>query len=161
MASGKRHAAKPPSGHTGHQKELKERDARIKELEERMRYLQADFENYRKGLDRQRSELEARASESIITDLLCVLDDLQHAISRSGSERKHLEAVHSRIMGALEKRGLRPIEARGRMFDHYYHEAVMSRKSDKKEGTILEEFQRGFMLNSRVIRHSKVSVARA
>ncbi len=135
-------------------------DSRVKELEDRIIHIQADFENYRKRLEKQKAESEARASESIIRDLLEVVDDFMHAISKAGDDCEGFKRIYDKFMHVMGKHGLKPIEAKGNPFDHYYHEAVMSQKSDKEEGTVIEELQKGFMLNSRVIRHSKVKVAK-
>jgi len=133
---------------------------RVKELEERIIRMQADFDNYRKSLDRQKSEYEARASEKVIRDMLEVVDDIMAATGNTGKDGEGLKRIYEKLMSVLGKHGLRPIEAKGRPFDHYYHEAVMSQKSGEKEGTVLEELQKGFMLNSRVLRHSRVKVAK-
>jgi len=133
---------------------------RVKELEDRIIHIQADFDNYRKSLDKQKSENEKRASEMIISDLLEVIDDFMYAINNAGSEGEGLKRIYDKLISILAKHGLKPIEAKGKPFDHYYHDAVISEKSDNDEGTIIEEFQKGFMLNSRVIRHSKVKVAK-
>ncbi len=162
MAGKKRAGTPEGQGSKGKGTSSPGHDTRVRELEDRMLRMQADFDNYRKSLDRQRCEHEERASEVIIRDLLCVVDDFMNAIckARSDSEKEGLERLFSKLMSVLGRHGLRPIEAVGKLFDHYYHEAVMSQKSEKEEGAVLEEFQKGFMLNSRVLRHSRVKVAK-
>jgi molecular chaperone GrpE len=140
--------------------EVAERDRKISELEEKIRYLMADFENYKKQLDKERSNIQDNASQKIIQGLLSYLDDMEQAIERAGHEKPGLELLHKKIVSILKSHNLRPIEAKGKQFDPYYHEAIMSEKSDARDGMILEEFQRGYMLNSSVIRHSKVKVAK-
>lgn len=135
-------------------------ESRIRELEDRIVRIQADFENYRKSLEKQRAEYESRASERIMSDLLDVVDDLTHAARNAGDEGRGFRLILDKLMAVLGRHGLRPIETKGKPFDHYYHEAVMSQKSEEEEGTVLEELQKGFMLNSRVLRHSKVKVAK-
>ncbi len=136
------------------------KEGRVKELEDRIIRMQADFENYRKCLEKQKSESESRASEKIIIDMLEIVDDFMHAISKAGAEGEGLKRIYDKLMSTLGKHGLKPIQAKGKPFDHYYHEAIISQHSDEKEGTVIEELQRGFMINSRVIRHSNVKVAK-
>lgn len=144
-----------------HEKVLKEKEEKINELEERVKYLQAEFDNYRKQLDKEKKAHSERASEGIILDLLEIVDDLEQAVKNSeGPEKEGLKIFYDKIIRLLEKKGLEPIEAKGKPFDQYYHEAVLGEESDQEEGTVLEELQKGYMLNSVVIRHSKVKVSR-
>jgi molecular chaperone GrpE len=140
-------------------KELAEKESRIHELEDRIRYMQADFDNYRKHLNKQACELEKNANERLIVDMLEILDDLEQALEKSGPEREGLRMLFTKLMDVLKKHGLKPIESRGRDFDPYYHEAMMMEKSSREKGKVLEEFQKGYMLNSRVIRHTKAKVS--
>ena len=130
------------------------------ELESRLKYLQADFENYRKNLDKEKAEFEKSANESLVRELLAVIDDFERVLQNAKEDKPGLEMVFRNFTGILEKKGLKKIEALGKPFDPYYHEAMISEKSDRPEGTILEELQNGYMLNSKVIRHSKVKVAK-
>ncbi len=138
------------------------RDRRIRELEERIKYLQAEFENYRKALDRQRESLENEVAASLVRDLLPFLDDLESAAEKAGSKeaRKGYEAMLSKLLSILSSRGLKRIDALGKRFDPYFHEAVSVIESESPDGTVVKEFQKGYTFNSVVIRHSKVGIAR-
>jgi len=140
--------------------QLKEQLQEQKDLAEKyleqLQYLQADFENYRKIAEKQNIEIVKRANEHLISHLLTVLDDFDEVIAKSKDEG--IKSVHKKFTRVLADAGLKPIDAEGK-FDHYYHEAIASEKSKKEEGTILEVLQKGYMLNDRVIRHSKVKVS--
>ena len=127
-----------------------------------LQYLQADFENLQKRLARETTEIIAYASEDLISQLLPVLDSLEKAIEAEKDCKlsKGFTSLHQQLYGILEKNGLKRIKAVGEKFDQYYHEALLTEKSQKEEGTILEELQAGYMLNNKVIRHSKVKVSR-
>jgi molecular chaperone GrpE len=144
------------------EKELKKKSKQIEELESRIRYLQADFENYRKQIDKEKEEFERQANERLIKEMLGITDDFERAVERIKDKqtKEGMEMILKNMMNLLEKKGLKRIEALGKKFDPYYHEALLSEKSDKEEGTILEELQKGYMLHSKVIRHSKVKVAK-
>lgn len=143
------------------QREVEEKARLAEERLNQLRYLQADFDNYRKSLDREKEQIIELANESLIKELLVVLDDFERALQsmKEGKDKEGLLMLYKNFYKILENHGLRPIEALGRKFDPYYHEAVLREKSDREEGTILEELQRGYMLKSKVIRHSKVKVA--
>ncbi|MFH0956462.1 MAG: nucleotide exchange factor GrpE [Candidatus Aenigmatarchaeota archaeon] len=139
-----------------------EREKDISELSERMQYLQADFENYKKHMDRQKEESEKRANEGLITEMLPVLDALEAAIEKdkNAQDKEGIELIQRNLLSVLGKRGLRRIEAAGEKFDPYYHEALMSAPSEAEEGIVIEELQKGYTLNGAVIRHSKVRVSK-
>jgi molecular chaperone GrpE len=143
------------------QKELEEKARLAEERLSQLRYLQADFENYRKNLDRERETIIELANENLIKDLLVVLDDFERALQSVENEKNKegLTMLHKNFLKILEKHGLRKIEALGKKFDPYYHEAFLKENSDKEDGIILEELQKGYMLKSKVIRHSKVKVS--
>ncbi|MEM4662551.1 MAG: nucleotide exchange factor GrpE [Candidatus Diapherotrites archaeon] len=141
------------------EKELAEKSALAEERLNQIKYLQADFENYRKGLEREKDEAIKRASEVIIRDLLPLIDDLENALKNSKEENQGLKLVFDKLMKICEKHGLKKIKALGKKFDPYHHEVIQKEISDKEEGTIIEEFQSGYMLNSKVIRPSKVKIA--
>jgi molecular chaperone GrpE len=153
-------------------KELQENiDALRKELEEKgklaedrlnqLKYLQADFDNYRKNFERERENIVRLANEGLISDLLVVVDDFERALSimKDGKDKDGVKMVYGNLIKILENQGLRPIETSGKKFDPNFHEVLCKEVCDKDDGLILEELQRGFMLKSRVIRPSKVKIA--
>ncbi|OYT42461.1 MAG: nucleotide exchange factor GrpE [Candidatus Altiarchaeales archaeon ex4484_43] len=143
-------------------KTKKELEAELKEKEEDILRLRADFENYRKQLNREKEEFAKIANEKLITQLLDVVDNFERAISTINDKEtmKGIKMVYRQFYKILEENGLKKIEALGKKFDPYYHEVLMREESDKEDGTIIEEFQTGYMLKEKVIRHSKVKVAK-
>lgn len=147
-------------------KELEERNKQIEDFRNRMKYLQADFENYEKRIAKEKEELKRSAKEPLILRFLCVYEDLERAL-RNGSKGdkeallKGVEMTYQQLKKALEEEGVTEIKAVGEKFDPYKHEALMNEeKKDFDEGTVLEEFQKGYMLKDKVIRYSKVKVSK-
>ncbi len=144
---------------------VKELEGELKGYKERLLRLQAEFENYKKQLDRQKGEFAERANESLIKDLLGVLDDFERALmekQKKGDKEllRGLELIYKNLFKVLEERGLKPIEVSGKKFDPYYHEVLLQEDSSKEGGVILEELQKGYLLNGKIIRHSKVKVSK-
>jgi molecular chaperone GrpE len=131
-----------------------------------LRYLQADFENYKKRVVREKEDVVRYANEGLIVELIEVYENLERAVANAkksgdGQMARGLEMIYAQMASTLTKHGLKPIEAVGKMFDPHLHEAMMQEVSqDVEEGTILDEFQRGYMLHSKVIRYAKVKVSK-
>jgi molecular chaperone GrpE len=147
---------------------LKEEAAKAKEYWDRLLRLQADFENTRKRLDRDKQEFMRFANEGIILELLNILDDLERTVELAQSKHEDLptflkgvEMVLVHLYEMLKEQGIKPIEAAGKIFDPSYHEALMQvENNDLPEHTIVEELQKGYMLNDRVIRTTKAKVTK-
>ena len=142
--------------------ELDEKDQKIAELTDTLKRLQAEFENFKKRNDKERVEFVKYAHADIISQLLPVLDSFELALKNTADKDKLIEGIkmiHAQLYSTLEALGLHPIKATGEKFDPYRHEVLMKQESDKPEDTILEEFQKGYMLNDKVIRHSKVKIS--
>lgn len=133
-----------------------------KELIDTLQHLQAEFENYKKRIDRQNQDFCRFANKELILKLLPLLDNFELAFKNSENTKefiKGVELIFSQFMDILEKEGIKKIETQDQKFDPYLHEALMQDKQEaKEEGIILEEFQKGYILDSQVIRHSKVKV---
>jgi molecular chaperone GrpE len=128
-------------------------------------YLRADLENYKKRAAREREEYVKYANESLILELLDAYENLERALAAvkkaDASTAKGLEMVYSNMKSVLEKHGLKAIKSVGEAFDPYLHEAMMQEvNNDLDEDTILEEIQRGYTLNMKVIRYAKVKVSK-
>lgn len=136
----------------------KELEQRLKELTLLLKRVQADFENYKKRVEREKIEAARYACTSFITKLLPVVDSFEQAINTCSDEG--IKMIYSQLMDVLCKEGLRRIECIGKTFDPYLHEALLHVVSDKKPGTIIEELQCGFMFDDMVLRHAKVKVAK-
>ena len=127
----------------------------------------AEFDNYRKRVDRDRQSLSDAAAASMIEELLPLMDDLERALKvEAGAEggdayRRGVELIHRQLGEILRKRGVRPVEAIGVDFDPHYHQAVMYEPAEgRREGEVIEEFRRGYMLGDRLLRPSMVKVAK-
>ena len=141
--------------------ELEETRRERDEYIDALRRLKAEFENSRKRQEREMSRLLETASERLVVELLPVLDNLDRALEAEGNIREGVRATREQLADALGKEGLLPVSSDGQPFDPNVHEAVMGQPSDEhEEGTILQTFQRGYLLNGKPIRAAKVVVAR-
>lgn len=143
------------------QKELEEKTKLAEERLNQLKYLQADFDNYRKNFEKEKEKIIGLANENLIKELLIIVDDFERALQLIENEKNKegLIMLHRNFLKVLENHGLKKIEALGKKFDPHYHEALLKEKSDKEDGVVLEEIQPGYILKSKVIRHSKVKVA--
>lgn len=125
-----------------------------------LRRLKAEFENSRKRQERERERIYQTAAERLISELLPVLDNLDRALEHEGDIREGVQATRDQLSDVLAREGLLPVASDGQHFDPNVHEAVMSQPSDEhEEGTIIQTFQRGYVLNGKPIRPAKVVVA--
>lgn len=138
-------------------KELKATSILAAERLTQLQYLQADFDNLRKQCAKEKAEYIKCANENIIVDLLSFLDGFEKALEVEKSEG--LKNLYQQFCTILKQHGLKKIDAVGKKFDPYLHEVLIKEKSEKEEGTILEELQQGYLLNSKVIRPSKVKIS--
>jgi molecular chaperone GrpE len=128
---------------------------------------QADFENYRKRVERERAQERHRGAELLIEQVLPVLDAFDLALSgQSGAAspeyRKGFEIIRAQLWNALAKQGLQPIEAVGKPFDPNLHHAIENvPTAAQPEGTVVGEMQTGYMFHGRVLRPAMVRVASA
>src|SRR5215471_3303156 len=127
----------------------------------------AEFDNYRKRTERERLQLSEAAAADLLTELLPLVDDLERALKADGGDatdavRKGVELIHRHLLDILRKRGVKPIEALGADFDPHFHNAVVHEAADgRREGEVIEEFGRGYMLGDRLLRPAMVKVAKA
>lgn len=149
------------------QKELDNVKKQLEEEKDRYLRLNAEFDNFRKRILKEREEFIKYANEKLILELIDVLESLERGIENTKKANNKdkliegMELVYKQFKNVLEKNGLTPIKVLGEKFDHYKHEAMMQTITDEcDEGTILEEFARGYMLNGKVIRYSKVRVSK-
>ncbi|MBI1935387.1 nucleotide exchange factor GrpE [Candidatus Woesearchaeota archaeon] len=143
-------------------KQIEEKSHKIDELTDTLKRLQAEFENFKKRTEKEKSEFMKYSSAMIISQILPVLDSFEIALKNASDKEKFIDGmkmIYAQLHSVLEKEGLRPIHAAGGIFDPYKHEVLMKEESDKPEGTILEEFQKGYMLNDKVLRFSKVKIS--
>jgi molecular chaperone GrpE len=127
----------------------------------------AEFDNYRKRTERERIQLSEAAAADLLTELLPLVDDMERALKADpGGDageavRKGVELIHKQMLEMLRKRGVRPIEALGADFDPHFHMAVAHDPAEgRREGEVIEEFRRGYMLGDRLLRPAMVKVAK-
>lgn len=141
--------------------ELAEAKAEAEKYLDMARRLQADFDNFRKRTQRENEEYRKFACSSVLSDLLTIVDDLDRALEHAGEETefvKGIRGVRANMMKVLEANGLTEIPADGK-FDPDCHEALCTVDGDE-DGDIAEVFQKGYMLNGKVLRYSKVKVTK-
>ena len=142
---------------------LKEKEA----LYDRLLRTTAEFDNYRKRVERERRELSEYAAADVLTDLRAIVDDFERALevptdAQADSYRQGIELIHKQMLDLLRKRGVRPIDAVGTDFDPNFHQAVIHEVSpDHREGEVMQELRRGYMLGERLLRPAMVKVAKA
>jgi len=145
-------------------KEIGQLKARVAELEDSLLRQRAEFENYRKQLDREKEEFMRCANERLIIELLEVADNFERALpllrKKDAEGAQGMEMIYAQLMKTLERFGVRPVEAAGKKFDPYHHEAFLQQETDGPDGVVLEELQKGYRLNDKVIRHAKVKVSK-
>jgi molecular chaperone GrpE len=141
--------------------ELDEKTLLAEERLNRLKYLQSDFDNYRKWSEKEKAAIIVLANENLITDLLVILDDFERALPSLGQEknREGILMVQKKLQKILAGYGLNPIECLGKKFDPNLHEVLCREQSDREPDTILSEIGRGYQLKSKTIRPSKVLIA--
>ena len=127
----------------------------------------AEFDNYRKRVERERQSASESAAASLIKELLPLLDDLERALKAdtageaAEAYRRGVELIHRQLMDVLRKRGVRQIEALGVDFDPHQHQAVSyDAAPGHRDGEVVEEYRRGYMLGDQLLRPSMVKVAK-
>jgi molecular chaperone GrpE len=145
---------------------LEESGRLASEYLDHLQRLQAEFDNYKKRVDREKKELIEYASAELVSELIDIMENLERGVeSAKGSDDidsivKGMEMVSTQLKDILGSRGLRPIEAVGKKFDPHYHEAMMMTPTDEYPyNTVIEEFQQGYMIKDKVIRYSRVRVS--
>lgn len=151
--------------------ELKRLEGEVRELKDSLARRQADFENYRKRMERERSETFNRVVVDIAAKLLPVLDNLKRALETEASveasesdEFRHflsgVDLIYKQLYGVLDALGVKPVPAEGEQFDPNVHEAVVTEFTDDYEpDTVIQEIVRGFRVGDKLIRPSLVKVA--
>ena len=146
-------------------KKLEELQKLNEEYFDRLKRLKAEFDNYQKRMEKEKAEFKEYASSAVIKKLLDILDNFERAIGsfkNDGVKDEHvhgLEMVYKNVYKTLEEEGLKAMSTLNEKFDPYKHEVVSKMKSDKPEGTVIEELQKGYMFKSKVLRHAKVIIS--
>ena len=144
------------------------KDKKIAELNDKVVRQMAEFDNFRKRTEKEKSETFANGEKAVIEAILPVIDNFERALDMAGQDEEKkddpfiegMDKVYKQLIGELEKLGVKPIEALGLDFDPNLHNAVMQEESGEYEsGKVCKELQKGYTLNDSVVRHSMVSVA--
>lgn len=135
-------------------------------LQDRLLRTAAEFDNYRKRVERERRDLADYMKADILAEILPIVDNFERALQAPSSDidslRKGVELIHKQMHDFLRKRGVTPIEALGADFDPNFHQAVIHETSPShREGEVIEELQRGYMLGDKLLRPAMVKVAKA
>jgi len=155
----------PRASLTGENAELQKLKVERDMLVDRLARMQAEFDNARKRAAREQQDYREYAVADAVKALLPTLDSLERALQAGSAEKPELrngiELIYKQLLDALSKLGLRPIPAKGELFDPHLHEAVeMVETTEAKDHHILEELQRGYKLKDRLLRPAMVKVAR-
>ncbi|MFW6040863.1 MAG: nucleotide exchange factor GrpE [Thermoplasmatota archaeon] len=134
----------------------------IEDLRSSLKKVMADFDNFRKRKIKERKQIIERATEGLMIDLLDVLDDFERALDEDDFDKDGVEMIYRKFYKTLKNHGLEEIDAHKEEFDPYYHECVMSVEVDEEENKnkVLEQFEKGYKLKSKVIRPAKVKVGK-
>jgi molecular chaperone GrpE len=157
--------ASAPAGGNAVLEQLAKLQAEKDELLGTMVRRQADFENYKKRIERERGEDRSRANGIVVEGMLPILDAFERALAAHGDPgyedyRKGFELIYRQLLEGLARFGLEPIQAVGQRFDPHFHHAVDRVESgDQPEDTVIAEHQRGYTLQGRVLRPSMVRVS--
>lgn len=141
------------------------KDLKIEELEDRLKRNLAEFDNYRKRTDKEKSQMFEMGSRNIIERVLPVIDNFERGLGTLTEEEKTsgfaqgIEKIYKQLMDTLTEAGLKPIEATGKEFDPNFHNAVMHAEDPEMgENIVAEEFLKGYIFKETVVRHSMVRV---
>jgi molecular chaperone GrpE len=148
------------------EEQLEKAENEVLELKDKHIRLQAEFDNYRKRTMKERMELLKTASESVLINILPVIDDFDRAIQtlESVQEENHVKEgvslIYNKFQEFLKQNGVKEIEAKGKDFDTDLHEAITTfpAPTEDLKGKIIDVVQKGYYLNDKVIRHSKVVI---
>ncbi len=135
--------------------------AKFREYQDNYLLLAAEFENFKKRINKDQQRSRELYKERLLGELLPVVDDVERAVAHHRDD-KYAEAfamIYSKLLSYLEKYEVKPFDSEGEEFDTAKHDAMLTRnEEDKKHNTVLEEFQKGYMMGDKVLRHAKVVV---
>jgi molecular chaperone GrpE len=148
---------------------LQAAEARAEESHDRFLRVMAEFENYKKRMEREMNDYRKYANESIIKDILPIVDNLERALEStdednekaSGAMREGVEMTLKGLLSSLEKFGVVPFESLDKPFDPNFHHAVMQEESGgHSENTVVQELQKGYLIGDRLLRPAMVTVSK-
>ncbi len=147
------------------QNELEDARAQIEKDKNDYLMLMADFDNFRKRVLREKTDLMKNAAERVLLGLLPIVDDFERGLAASSAEDsdamlKGMELIYNKLVKYLESNGVKPMDTTGNNFDPDFHEAIATIPAPDEDlkGKVLDTTQKGYMLNEKVLRHAKVVV---
>lgn len=148
------------------EKKKDKKDEQIEDLTDRLKRQMAEFENFRKRTDKEKSQMYDMGAKGIIEKILPVIDNFERGLFAVQEEQKEdpfvdgMNKIYKQMMTVLEEAGVKPIEAKGQEFNPDFHNAVMHIEDEALgENIVAEELQKGYMYHDSVVRHSMVKVA--
>lgn len=146
-------------------KKKDKKDEQIEELNDKLKRQMAEFDNFRKRSEKEKSQMFDMGARTIVEKILPVVDNFERGFTAVGEDKKEdafvsgMDKVYKQLMTELENMGVKPIEAVGKEFDPNFHNAVMQVESEEYEsGVVAQELQKGYMYKDTVVRHSMVAV---
>ena len=154
-------------GFFGKKKEKKDKkDEQIADLTDKLTRHMAEFDNYRKRTEKEKSAMYEIGAKDVVEKILPIVDNFERGLQSVPEEKKDdpfvdgMDKIYKQMMSTLEGIGVKPIEAVGQEFDPNFHNAVMHVEDEELgENVVAEEFQKGYMYRDSVVRHSMVKVA--
>lgn len=151
---------------TAESEKIADLEKQVSRLKDQYLRTAAEFENYKKRTETEKSEFFAYAGEKVISELLPVLDDFDRTMGSfekshdKDALKKGIDIIYDKFRAVLEKQGLKPMSSDGSKFDVNLHEAIMQQPDDSKEPeTVLNTVEKGYFLKDKVLRHAKVVVS--
>ena len=146
--------------------ELAEQSAELERKSDKNVRLLAEFDNYKRRTQEERTKLFKYAGEELAKAILPILDDLHRTLESDGKGKARsilegIELIVAKLDKTLEEQGIVPFDSVGHDFDANLHEALMSEKSDKGDNVILKEFEKGYKYDDKILRHAKVVVSKS
>lgn len=146
-------------------KKKDKKDEQIEELNDRLKRQMAEFENFRKRTEKEKTQMFDMGAKTIIEKILPVVDNFERGLAAVSEDQKDdpfitgMDKIYKQMMTELDAVGVKPIDCIGQEFDPDFHNAVMQVENDELEsGTVAQELQKGYMYKDTVVRHSMVSV---
>ena len=146
-------------------KKKDKKDEQIEELNDRLKRQMAEFENFRKRSEKEKSQMFDMGAKTIVEKILPVIDNFERGLAAVPDDKKDdpfitgMDKVYKQMLTELDAAGVKPIECVGQEFDPDFHNAVMQVENDELEsGTVAQELLKGYMYKDSVVRHSMVSV---
>ncbi len=166
-ASSKKETRKEKKEKKKEEKEKKDKkDEQIEELKDRVTRQMAEFENFRKRTEKEKSQMFEVGVKTMVEKILPVVDNFERGLAQVPEDKKNdsfvegMNMIYKQMMTAFDEIGVKPIETIGKEFDPNLHNAVMHVDDDTlPENSIVEEFQKGYIYHDQVVRHSMVKVA--